>query len=321
MEHSPISHIAKLMNPRNVKLPLIAPDLPNRLDFEEPAERYHANRDTISSGGLKKVLRSPKHYLSWLLGLEEDEEGEKDHFRFGRAAHMMLLEPRKFRDLYVVEPEFVGYTKDGKESKNSKEAKDKRAKWREDQHPDAQIITQDEQKHLIGMIESVMEHSIARNLLVDGRPEVSGYFKDPDTGIYCRIRPDYLSLDKDNGGTHLVDFKTSRDVRAGMFSNDIWRMLYHLQMAFYYDGLTAINGKQPESASFIVVEKTPPYECAVYVADDQMLAMGRQWYQHGLRLLKRCIETNQWPGVQLQAQMISLPKRAEYDQFPEFEFG
>lgn len=306
MEHT---H-SRLLNPSGVKFPQVESQDPPQLLYDLSNEAYHADRTAISSTGIRKVLRSPKHYLSWLLGMEEEEE-EKDHFRFGYAAHVMLLEPAKFRKLYVVQPDFGAM--------QSKANREKRDKWREDQAPDAIILTEDEMAHLNGMIESVTAHPIARNLLVEGRPEVSGFFNDPETGVRCKVRPDYLSVDP-TGDTHLIDLKTTRDVRKGMFSDAVHRYRYDLQIALYTDGIAAITGRPPMTSNFLAVEKTPPYECAVYSADDQMLAHGRQWYQHGLRLLKKCIKGNEWPGVSANAEMISLPRRAEFDQFPEFVF-
>lgn len=106
-----------------------------------------------------------------------------------------------------------------------------------------------------------------------------------------------------------------------MFSDAIHRYMYHVQMAFYADGLSCILNEQAESVTFLAVEKKPPYECCVYACDDDMIEHGRQWYNFALMTLKKCIETNQWPGVQNQAQMISLPKRSQYDVFPEFYFN
>lgn len=299
---------------------MINQEMQERLEHSVPFYEYADERKSMNSSALRKILKSPRHFLSYMLDQQEDEEErEKEHFRFGRAAHLMMLEPARFRELYVVMPVFTGLTKEGKESTQSKEARDKKSLWLNNQKPDAVILTEKEMVDLTGMVESVMSHSIAANLLQDGSPEVSGWFTDDETKVNCRFRADYISKDRE-GQVHLIDLKTAREGSAGLFSHEIHRLKYHLQMAFYYDGLTKIMKKEPQTATFIVVEKTPPYEVYVYACDDNMIDMGREWYRQALRIYKRCVETNQWPGAQNQAQMISLPKFAQMDTFPEFDF-
>lgn len=314
MEHG----INKILKTGNYKFPEINSKRPNELVHEVSFETYHGDLSAISSSGVRMLLRSPMHFVSWLINRDNEEE-EKDYFRFGRAAHMALLEPAKFKDSYIIEPIFEAPTKDGKMSTRSKEAVEKREKWRAELDADSLVITEQEMQDLTGMIDSVMSHSVARNLLVDGRPEVSGWWTEPETGVLCRIRPDYLSTDSD-GNIHLIDFKTTIDARTGMFSESIYKYMYHVQMAFYYDGIKEILKKEPATASFIAIDKKSPYSCGVYICDDNMLEMGRQWYKYALQLYSQCIKRNQWPGIQTQAQMISLPRRAEFDAFPQFQF-
>lgn len=314
MESWPFRFIKK----GSLQFPEIGSAAVDELVYELAFEEYLRDAKCMNSSSIKKILEGPRYYLSALAGQEEKED--KDHYRFGRAAHLAILEPNKFRNLYVIQPEFTGLTQAGKESPNSKAAKEKRKKWREQLPSDALILTQQEHDDLTCMVESVLEHPQASMLLRNGRPEVTGRFTDPETGVRCKIRPDYLTFDKDEQ-IYVVDIKTTRNSSPGLFSNDIWKFKYHLQIAFYYDGIKAITGKEPEAAAFISVEKTAPYSTHVYWADDDMLAQGRQWYQHGLRIYKKCIETGKWPAPQEEAIMLSLPKKSEFDQFPQFDFG
>ena len=302
------------------QLPKLNMNLPDELIYDLPFEKYLGDRSAVSSSGLRKILKSPQHYLAEVCGYAKDEEEEKDAYRFGRAAHMLILEPMKFKELYVVEPEFIGFTKDGRASAQSGEAKAKRQAWRDSLKPDALVLSKQEMDTLIYMIDSLAYHQRAGALLRDGKPEVTGFFTHKETGLRVRIRPDYLTQDK-QGRIYISDLKTTRDASAGLFAHDVGRFKYHLQLALYYDGIKQITGKEPEAAAFIAIEKSAPYSCAVYWMNEDDLAIGRGWYEHALRTLKRCIEKNDWPGVQHDAAMIELPQWAQNEVFPIFEWA
>lgn len=317
MEHGPT---LKWMDTSKVQMPLIGCSDPDELLYDLPFPEYLANKKCISNSGLKKVLQSPRHYVADLMGFgSDDEEGEKDHFRFGRAAHMMVLEPAKFRQLYVVMPEFIGMTKDGRPSAQSKDAKEQKAKWLEGVHPDALVLSASEMNDLNYMIESLMGHATASNLLKNGRPEVTGFWTHKETGLRIRIRPDYFTWDKE-GKLYISDLKTTKDASPGLFATDVARMKYHMQLALYVDGVTQITGKPVEAQAIIALEKKPPYSCALYWINEDDLAKGRQWYEFALRTLRRCIDRGEWPGVQGEGQMLNLPRFTDYEQFPQFDW-
>lgn len=301
----------KLRDPQNPE--------PARFIEDLPFEEYLSKRDAISSSGLRKVMKSPRHYLADMIGLQADEDEEKDHFRFGRAAHLLILEPEKFKRLHVVEPKFTGLTQDGRESTRSKDAGLKRDAWRKSLDPEAVIIAQEEADDLTHMVNSLMDHSTASNLLKNGRPEVTGFFNDEETGIACKIRPDYLSYDKD-GRLYLTDLKTTRDASQGLFSNDVARHKYHAQLAHYVDGIKAITGKAPEGVGIIAVEKKAPYTTAVYWFNEEDIEEGRRWNRFAMHTLYRCIKTNEWPGIQSEGQMLSLPHWTKNEMLPSFDW-
>lgn len=298
-------------------LPKIGLEEENKLVYDLPFEQYLTDPDTVSSSGLKQILKSPQHFLAMLSGHFKDEEDGRDHLRFGQAAHMLILEPMRFKEMYLVEPEFVGKTQDGKLSTRSKEAQEKKKAWWKSLPKDSMVLTKKEMDDLIYMIDSLATHPRAGSLLRNGRPEVSGFFTDPDTGIRVRIRLDYLTIDK-QGRYYISDLKTARDAGQGLFGYDAARLKYHMQLALYYDGLWQITGKQPEAAAFIALEKTPPYPVALYWLNDDDLDVGRRWYKFALQTLKRCLEQNDWPPMQAEGEMLKLNERFMNDQFPEF---
>jgi hypothetical protein len=273
----------------------------------------------MSSSGIRKVLKSPQHFLADISGFLDEEDGpEKPHFRFGRAVHMMILEPAKFRDLYVVAPEFTGLTLKGEMSTQSAAAKQKKKEWYDNLPYGAEVVTQAELDTMCFMVDSLMAHPQASGLLKEGRPEVTGRFVHKGTGVRCRIRPDYLT--QSSTGIYISDIKTSRDPSAPIFAADMARHKYFVQLALYRDGIAQIVGRQVEAVAFIAMEKTPPFTVNVHWMTEDDLELGRLWYEHGLRTYKRCLELDQWPSNQINGAMINLPAWAKLECLPEFQF-
>lgn len=301
------------------QLPRVGSNEPDELIYDESFEKYLSDTTCMSSSGIRKILKSPQHFLAEIAGfLEEDDEPEKKHFTFGRAVHMMILEPAKFRELYIVAPEFVGMTKDGRPSTQSKEAIDKKKAWYADLPPSAEVVTQTDLDTMLYMVDALLAHPQASGLLREGRPEVTGRFVHRTTGVRCRIRPDYLTIAKD--GIYISDIKTSRDPSASIFATDMARHRYHVQLSLYRDGIAQILGKQVEAVAFIAMEKTPPYTVNVHWMNDEDLELGRMWYEHGLRTYKRCLELDQWPPSQINGSMINLPNWSKLEALPDFQF-
>lgn len=268
-------------------------------------ELYHANKEAVGSGLLRKMLKSPATFQAFYKDLAHEEE--TDAMRFGTLVHKAILEPASFLDGYVVEPKFIGFTKDGRESALSADAKKKKQDWRDGLPLGTQIVTQDELHDLQGITKSILEHEKASELLKNGKPEISGFYVDKETGVKCRIRPDFLSFDL----MALVDIKTCQDCSIEAFSRVIWQRRYDLQLAMYCEGAQAISNKKVEYPIFIAVEKKPPYECAVYTCDDALMEIGLRDYNACLKKLKTCIETNDWPRYsQNEILSIGLPNWA-----------
>lgn len=295
------------------------------------AEEYHADRSAMSSSGLKLILsKTPLHFhYDWTKGaVDEDDDGVvqvqsiKKSLRIGQICHEAFLEPQKFRERHIIEPEFTGFTQAGVLSARSGEAKQKREAWLAKQPPGALIITAEEVEMITGMASSMLAHKNTSDMLTGSKTEISGWFREPTTGIKCRIRPDMLN-EKFQGKeiTVLSDFKTARLASPYGFAKQVAELLYHVSLAFYYDGIYHITGRYPDVASFMVVEKTPPFACAVYPLTNADLELGRAWYQHGLEIYKQCLMRDEWPSYQRQAEDIQLPQYAQTRALPMYEFG
>lgn len=182
----------------------------------------------------------------------------------------------------------------------------------------ALVVTTKDYERIMGIIDSVLQHPKAAKALEGGKPEISGYFRDPITGLKCRIRPDIYHFDK----RVLIDFKTTRDAGKNSFSRDIAEYMYDVSLAFYHDGIRAITGEEPLFDTLLAVEKEPPFAVSFLSIKPQTIERGRIWYQHGLSALKECLEKNIWPGHQrTEIEDIDIPEWAYRKELPLYDFG
>lgn len=271
------------------------------------------HKDHISSTGLKTLLtKSPEHFIYQWNKPEED----KDHYRFGRVFHLGCLEPQRFRDELLVEPEFTGYTKKGELSSQSGEAREKKKAWHL-KNAGKTILKASEKDDMIGMLNSVMKVDEARGIIAQGKPEVSLFCTDPVTKLLMKGRPDILVIEDD--GIEIYDIKTTRR-HSRWFYKDIGEFRYDIQLAFYALLCQIVYGKPLKRGGWIVVEKEPPYSTTIRDVTPERSAMSDDWVRHGLNVLADCITKNQWPSYCQNVEAAEYPKWLESEPLPQFEF-
>jgi len=279
---------------------IVAEDFKNHWVENLDDTDYHADKTSVSSSALKKVslvsLKTFRHSF-FVAG----EKAPTEAMKFGKLAHMAILEGEKFRNRYIVMPEFFGYTGKGELTNNAncKEVKEKKAAWLSDIPPGSIITTEEERDQLLGMIEEILSHKVASEYMRSGISEVSGFYRDPETGIRCRIRPDFMDL---NRGV-IVDLKTTRDCSEksfqwDVFGNRVGALNYAFSLAMYCEGFSQIEKKPVEASAWIAVEREAPYEVAVHPMTPAVEDIGRIQYHRALTALKQAIDTNDWPGKQ-----------------------
>lgn len=265
-------------------------------------EKYHGDKTAVNSNSLKKILKSPASFRAAFYGEKEPTPSMK----LGTLLHKAVLEGSDFLSRYVVMPEFWGYTQKGEKtnSANCKEVKEQKAAWMSEQVENNRIIvTQEEQKMIVGICESISNHKYAFDLLRNIKTEISGYYSDPVTGIRSRIRMDGLS----NDGTYFLDVKSTQDCQERAFSRSIHNYRYDFQTGMYMEGAKVINEKPLDFAVLIAVEKEEPYEIAVYTADDTILETGATDYRRAMDRLALCLKEDKWDFYQQTIQNIGLP--------------
>lgn len=279
-------------------------------------ETYHADKMTVSSSSLKKIIQvSPKtfRHTFFIAGKKELTKSMK----LGRLAHMAILEGEKFKYNFIVEPIHEGRTKKGEitNSLNCQEVKDAKAAWWADLPPSAIVTTIEEKDTLLGMIDSLLSHGEANKYLSAGIAEVSGYYVDPDTGIACRVRPDFICRER----RIITELKTSDDAREEAFR---WKVngerdayWYDFQLAMQVEGFFQIENQPLELAAWIAIEPHGAYEVAVHPMTIPTQEVGHIKYRRALTRLKESIDTNCWPGIQNGETSFIVPTDAVMERY------
>lgn len=244
-----------------------------------PETDYHADRNSLSMSGAKLLLTAPALYR-WRL----KHPVFKTVFDFGTAAHKEVL---------GVGPELVVHDYDPDKVKSPKATK----AWKE-QQTDVRarggvLLLPEEHQKVRQMADKLSEHTLAMRLLSDGRPEVSVYAADEETGVIRRGRLDWLST-----SGILVDYKScaSADPREWAGRWGVIAKLRYDQQADWYLDLVDAAGGQADVFAFIAQEKEPPYLVSVVYVDDDDLEPARERNRQALRIYRQCVDSGVWPG-------------------------
>jgi hypothetical protein len=252
-------------------------------------EDYH-HLKAVSPSQIKILKRSPLHYYDQFLAEDRVKKPPTDAMLKGTALHTAILEPDLWDSTIAVPPHsFDRRTKVGKEL----------AAEFERESAGKIVLSPEDADEVRRMADAVRKHPAAGFLLeLPGRREASYSWTDPETGLECKTRPDWHSLD----GQIVVDVKTAQDASREAFAKSISNLDYHVQAAWNLD---AQGGQMFLS---LVVENTRPYGVAVYPASEALLSAGRRRIEAGMTLLAQCWRTNTWPGYGDQIQEpIDLP--------------
>lgn len=267
---------------------------PAYLDHSLSIEAYHA-MSPVSKSGLDSIDLSPAIFYARHVDPNRPPRGPKAGQLEGNLAHAATLEPGEFDKRYVVGPTLNRNTK----------------AWREfvEAHPGHIAIQEDQYETACAQAASVRALPEIGSLFDSGKAEVSAFWRDPDTGVECRCRPDFVH-DFGDDSVLLIDLKTFTDPSPKEFARQCGRKFYAKQAAYYSDGYAAASGKVVRAFIFAAVGNEHPYAAAAMMLDEESLEAGRQHYKRNLRTYAECLRTNTWPGFSTGISIIRLPQWA-----------
>lgn len=159
--------------------------------YDIPADEYHADRTSLSSSGARKLL--PPSCPALFRWEQDHPQPPKKTFEIGTAAHQMVLGAGP--ELVVVD----------RERWDTNAVKAEVAAIRE---TGAVPLKPSQYAEIKAMAAALRAHPLAAALLDPeyGKPEQSLFWRDPETGVNCRARLDWLP-DSDGGRMLAPDYK------------------------------------------------------------------------------------------------------------------
>jgi hypothetical protein len=268
-------------------------ELPPGLHIDVSPASYHVRSLGLCSKHiLDKVAKGPAYYRAWVNGLVEETDTKA--FSLGRAVHCAVLEPSRYEVDYAIEPD-VG-------DRRYKNAKTKLAEWRRDNAHRTHIGRKDA-KVIAGIVASARAHPLIARVLERGVFESTLRWRDPETGLECKARPDWYCEEL----AVCLDLKSCEDASETAFARDAANYDYHSQEGFYRMGFEELGIPLAEF-DFACAEKIVPHMCALYTLDPIDVHMGREEMRRAMRTLADCLERDEWPGLPTDVRRVPLPR-------------
>lgn len=251
-----------------------------------PNEIYHGCQG-VSSSKIKYFIEEcaakyKARYIDKII-----PEKDKDYFRFGNAAHTIVLEPHLFDSSYVRQPDHIG-TRNGKEWDKCKAKADSKGQI---------VLTATQWEDMPILKKSIANTPAALKLTRGGIAERSIFIRDEETGLILKCRPDYMIKDL------IVDVKTTKSANPKWVGHDFKKLGYHVQDAMYSDIANVSD------FVFLAIESERPFLITAPVRmTDRAKRLGLLEYRTALRDLKQCMDSGKWPSYTDERVNVDLNK-------------
>lgn len=278
-----------------------------------PLEDYHRGDlcvgPSVSSSGLRKIFNeSPADY--WCespLNPDRIEQTDKRAFMLGRATHHLMLGEPFFAKLFCIQPDEYTHPKDGVKPWHNGAALCK--EWAAAQKAAGRtILLPSEVEAIKGMAISLGQHPMVKAGILTGAIERSIIWRDKETGIWLKCRPDVIPTDSGN----FADLKTTTSVQYLDLIYALRDWGYHQQGALVREGCKEVLGFAMEDFTLVFVQKKPPYSVRDVRLKDSDMDRGHLQNRAALRTLWRCLKNNEWPGPgagREGTEYLELPER------------
>lgn len=300
-----------------------------------PIEVYHSahccNDYKISSSGLKRIIiDSPAHY--WLESPYNPNRAQPKvgatarHFRRGKAAHALLLGSEEFSSHYIIRPAQLLNPETGKMRKwhgNNTECK----AWLAQVPKGIEVLDEDDVEAVRGMAMSLGRNEVVNAGLLNGRIELSMFWRDPETGLWKSARPDVIPTDSGD----FADLKSTSSVQYFDMQRSLKDYGYAQQAAMVREGALAL-GLTFEHYVLVFVENDAPFCVATEELKQSAIDLGAAMNLAGMRRFAECIgkygtdENSVWPGPRGEQQDLEYIDFSDRDRHViserlRYEFG
>lgn len=269
-----------------------------------PLAVYHGadlcDGPSISSSGLRTIFTdSPAHYFAYSpYNPDSEEQEETAALTIGRAAHHLLLGEDDFSTLFIMRPEkLAGMPWQGNRTVCKAWVQEQEAAGRT-------VLKPDDIKTIRRMAKSLAAHPLIAAGILNGLIEQTMVWKDKETGIWLKSRPD--AIPNDSGD--YADLKTTADIGFKL-DRSIGTYRYDMQAALVGRGSRETLGVEMTSFSFVFAEKSVPHTIDVLTLHHEDIQSADKDIQVALQVFARCMETGKWfgpSGTQFDARYAYL---------------
>jgi hypothetical protein len=144
-----------------------------------------------------------------------------------------------------------------------------------------------------------------------GKAEQALFWKDGPTGVIRRALVDFLRQPEADGRLIVADYKTADKADEESIKKSINTYGYHLQGAWYADGVRALGLAEDVPVVLVVQETSPPYLVNAVQIDDPAMRIGRWRNAQAIGIYAECTRTGVWPGYSDRIEFTGLPHWAE----------
>lgn len=277
---------------------------------------------SLSASGVKLLLdRSPAHFRQWA----DNPTASARHFDVGTAAHTLVLGTGP--ELVPVERQDVDPDDPRRHQWNTTAVKDEVKALRAAGCVPLHRADYDTVRAMAAVLAA---HPTAAALLGQpGAAEVTLVWRDPETGVMRRCRPDFLPEQQPGRRLIIPDYKTCDSAHPDDCARAMWSHRYHRQGAGVLDAVDALglagdhtaDGAAPPAFVLIFQEKTPPYVVTVAEPGPWEMRVARMQTARALRLYADCAASGVWPGYADEVVTLDAPRWAQYEHADAVERG
>lgn len=274
-----------------------------------------------SSSLLKEALKSPRHYL--FARNQEVKPRNTRHFDLGTFCHAAFLQPHLF-DKVQIRPktnrsttkglqalvryywDLLGIQQDADlSSLPFAKLRDKADALCTQAVSEGYTFIEQADYDIIRAVRAAYNTyggGIIPRLIRYAKVETSLYGKDPSTGLKVKIRPDGMLLEENFGLNAILSVKTTSAASVDAFLRDCAKYRYELSEGMYLQIASEITGRHFSATVMLMIQTVLPFQVALLYWDAEDLQVGKYKYAQALDIIRRCRETDCWPGFDALAE-------------------
>ncbi|MCC5777892.1 PD-(D/E)XK nuclease-like domain-containing protein [Nitratireductor sp. B36] len=258
-------------------------------------DQYHQKRDlldgpSISKSALKWLLPayggSPKAFWGrWAWNPDHVRQNSTKAMDFGKAAHALLLGDEVFSAKFAVRPEKAP------DGRNWNANNSSCAAWM-DEHKHLTVITSDQIERIKRIAEDAQNYPLIQMGVLNGRVERSMFWKDEETGIWLRSRPDAMP----NADGVFADLKTASKFDEDFLERQIFDAGYFLQAAMTRMICRSLGIPFETFVLVYVLNDDVPDTAHVEISAHD-IDRGERVIRWCLNTIRHCLDADNWPGA------------------------